>query len=90
MLFFYFSIDLDDDESLKNLFEAQKELFGNNCLQELMAHAASSLCENVDLTIETYQFSSGTQYLEKNTPLKAVLSVFGDSTFVNSEYYCIV
>ena len=54
MLFFYFSIDLDDDESLKNLFEAQKELFGNNCLQELMAHAASSLCENVDLTIETF------------------------------------
>ena len=95
LFFFHFSVDLDDDESLKNLFEPQKKLFGNNCPQELMAHADSSLCKNVTsqlrpLMVVVYQFSLGTQYLENSTALKAVLSVFGDSTLVNSEYYCIV
>ena len=95
MLFFYFCTDLDDGESLKNLFEAEKELFGNNFPQVLMAHAASSLCANFDLAIETFDGFGipvlvGHPVSGKSTALKAVLSVFGDNTLVNSEYYCIL
>lgn len=91
--FFHFSVDLDDGESLKNLFEAEKELFGNNFPQVLMAHAASSLCANFDLAIETFDGCGipvlvGHPVSGKSTALKAVLSVFGDNTLVNSEYYC--
>ena len=56
-----------------------------------MVHAASSLCANFDLTIETFDGCGipvliGYPVSGKSTALKAVLSVFGDNTLVNSEY----
>lgn len=91
--FCYFSVDLDDGESLKTLLQAEKELFGKNFPQVLMVHAASSLCANFDLTTETFDGCGipvliGHPVSGKNAALKAVLSVFGDNTLVNSKYIC--
>ena len=70
-------IDLDDGASLKTLFEAEKELFGNNFAQVLMAHAACSLCANFDLAIETFDGCG--------IPVLIGHQVSGKSTLVNSE-----
>ena len=55
-----------------------------------MAHAASSLCANFDLTIDLFDGCAipvliGHPVSGKSTALKAVLSVFGNYQLVNSE-----
>ena len=91
-LLFLLSTDLDSGEfkALKNLFKAEKVLFGNNLPQVLMAHAASSLCANFDLTIDLFDGLAipvliGHPVSGKSTALKAVLSVFRNYQLVNSE-----
>jgi len=81
--------DLDDGEALKELIQAEKDLFGNNYPQVVMAHAVSSLAANFDLVIETFDGCGipvlvGHPVSGKSTALKAVLSVFGDNTLINS------
>ena len=75
---------------MKNLFKAEKALFGNNFPQVLMAHTASRLCANFDLTFDLFDGCAipvliGHPVSGKSTALKAVLSVFGNNQLVNSE-----
>lgn len=88
-------IDLDDGEALAELFGAEKELFVNNFPQVLMAHAVSSLAANFDLAIDIFDGCSipvliGHPVSGKSTALKAVLSVFGDATLLNSKYSTLI
>lgn len=55
-----------------------------------MAHTASRLCANFDLTIDLFDGCAipvliGHPVSGKSTALKAVLSVFGNYQLVNSE-----
>ena len=84
------TVDLDNGAALRELFEAEKLLFGNNFPQVLMAHAVSSLSANFDLVIDKFDGCGipvliGHPVSGKSTALKAVLSVFGDFTLVNSK-----
>ena len=86
---------MDNREALAAFFRAEKELFVNNFPQVLMVHAVSSLAANFDLGINISDGCSiplliGHPVSGKNTTLKAVLSVFGDATLLNSKYSTLI
>ena len=83
-------VELDSGESLADLFRAEKSLFVNNFPQVIMAHAVSALAANFDLVVDKFDGCGipvliGHPVSGKSTALKAVLSVFGDTTLVNSK-----
>ena len=53
---YFFPAEFDEGEALKQLIEAEKQLFRNNFPQELvvLAHAASSIAANYDLVVNEF------------------------------------
>ena len=78
---------------MKNLTEAERNLFQNNFSQVLIPHGASSIAANYDLVVKEFDgcatpILKGHPVSGKTTALKAVLSVFGQTHFTSGILYC--
>ena len=78
---YFSSTEVDEGESLNNLLQAKKDLFQNNFLQVVLAHAAGSIAANYDLIVGEFDGCAtpvlkGHPVSGKTTALKEVMSVF--------------
>lgn len=88
---YFSSTEFDEGESLNNLLQAEKDLFQNNFLQVVLAHAASSIAANYDLVVGEFDGCAtpvlkGHPVSGKTTALKAVMSVFGQRHFTSGMF----
>ena len=84
-------LDMDNGESLRELFLKEEQLFKNNYPQVVLAHAASSMACNYDLIIKKFNGCAipvlkGPPVCGKTSALKAVMSVFGIRRFTSGRH----
>lgn len=78
---YFFPAEFDEEKGLKDLLEAEKQLFQNNFPQVVLAHAASSIAANYEVVVNEFDCCAtpvlkGQPVTGKTTALKAVMSVF--------------